>query len=229
MGYIDYVNDFNRFIEDASFTDKAIVLYHALLDLFNRRRWPEWTPVDTQRLMILARSANKPTALRARDALANAGFIEYRSGKKGKATEYRLLKYRCTSDTENVTGNVTESVTESVTENVTPNKTKTKTTPQRSPQGEKRARFVPPTVEEVRAYCEERGNGIDPEAFVAFYESKGWKIGKSPMKSWKAAVITWEKRRKEETGQPPEASEKPARRGKIRLDENGEEVVDFGE
>ena len=56
-------------------------------------------------------------------------------------------------------------------------------------------RFVPPTVEEVRAYCEKRGNTIDPELFVAHYETRGWKVGeKTPMKSWTAAVITWEKR-----------------------------------
>lgn len=56
-------------------------------------------------------------------------------------------------------------------------------------------RFVPPTIEEVRAYCEQRRNGIDAEAFVAFYKSKGWKVGKDSMKDWKSSVITWEKRR----------------------------------
>ena len=54
-------------------------------------------------------------------------------------------------------------------------------------------KFIPPTVEEVEAYCKERHNDIDAEAFVAFYESKGWMIGKNKMKSWKSAVITWEK------------------------------------
>ena len=58
---------------------------------------------------------------------------------------------------------------------------------------------IPPTVEEVRAYCESRGNGIDPEMFIAFYEARGWKIGKEKMKSWKACVVTWEKRRQEQT------------------------------
>jgi hypothetical protein len=52
--------------------------------------------------------------------------------------------------------------------------------------------FNPPTVEEVREYCTERGNGVDPEAFVDFYSSKGWMIGKNKMKDWKAAVRTWE-------------------------------------
>lgn len=52
--------------------------------------------------------------------------------------------------------------------------------------------FVPPTVDEVREYCSERGNNINPEVFVDFYESKGWMIGKNKMKDWKAAVRTWE-------------------------------------
>ena len=55
-------------------------------------------------------------------------------------------------------------------------------------------RFTPPTVEEVAAYCRERGNSVDAERFCDFYASKGWKVGKEPMKDWKAAVRTWEKR-----------------------------------
>ena len=60
-----------------------------------------------------------------------------------------------------------------------------------------RKKFQKPTFEEVDAYCKERNNGIDAEAFIAFYESKGWLIGKVPMKSWKSAIITWEKSRKQ--------------------------------
>ena len=56
------------------------------------------------------------------------------------------------------------------------------------------ARFTPPTVETVDAYCRERGNGVDAERFCSFYQSNGWKVGKNPMKDWKAAVRTWEKR-----------------------------------
>lgn len=51
-----------------------------------------------------------------------------------------------------------------------------------------------PTVEEVAAYCRERGNHVDAERFVDFYASKGWKVGNQPMKDWKACVRTWEKR-----------------------------------
>ena len=66
--------------------------------------------------------------------------------------------------------------------------------------GKEKAPMWRPTVEEVRAYCSERGNGVDPQAFVDFYESKGWVVGKSPMKDWKAAVRTWEHSRKQEGG-----------------------------
>lgn len=55
-------------------------------------------------------------------------------------------------------------------------------------------RFQKPTIEEIKAYCQERGNNIDAEQFFNFYDSKGWKVGNQPMKNWKAAVITWEKR-----------------------------------
>ena len=55
-------------------------------------------------------------------------------------------------------------------------------------------RFTPPTVDEVAAYCGERNNRIDPKTFVDFYASKGWVVGKSKMKDWKAAIRTWEKR-----------------------------------
>jgi hypothetical protein len=54
-------------------------------------------------------------------------------------------------------------------------------------------RFVKPTVEEIKAYCEERNNNVDPQYFFDYYEGKGWLIGKTPMKDWKAAVRTWEK------------------------------------
>ena len=57
----------------------------------------------------------------------------------------------------------------------------------------KRKVFSTPTVDDVRAYCLERNNKVDPQSFVDFYESKGWMIGKNKMKDWKAAVRTWER------------------------------------
>lgn len=59
----------------------------------------------------------------------------------------------------------------------------------------KRTYFKPPTVEEVAAYVKEKGYSIDAEQFVAFYESKGWMVGKNKMQKWKSAVATWKCRR----------------------------------
>jgi hypothetical protein len=53
-------------------------------------------------------------------------------------------------------------------------------------------RFVRPTIEEVGEYCRERGSKVDPSKFFAYYESNGWRVGRNPMKDWRAAVRTWE-------------------------------------
>lgn len=55
-------------------------------------------------------------------------------------------------------------------------------------------RFQKPTIEDIRVYCIVRKNRVDPVAFYNYYESNGWKVGKNPMKDWKAAVRTWESR-----------------------------------
>lgn len=56
-----------------------------------------------------------------------------------------------------------------------------------------RTRFIPPTVEEVAEYCKLRGNNINPQYFVDYYETRNWKVsGKTTMKDWKAAIRTWE-------------------------------------
>jgi len=58
-------------------------------------------------------------------------------------------------------------------------------------------RFTPPTLEEVKAYCKERNNTVDPETFIDFYTAKGWCVGKNKMKDWRACVRTWERNRNE--------------------------------
>ena len=68
-------------------------------------------------------------------------------------------------------------------------------------------RFYPPSLSEVQAYISERGSSVDAQQFVDFYASKGWMVGKNRMKDWKAAVRTWEKRRKEEAGEQPTKQE----------------------
>lgn len=138
-----------------------------------------------------------------------AGWEEYQNveglDKIREQTRKRVAAYRerqkrvglPAAGDGNVTGNVTvtqgnaiEEERETDIRNKNNNMGDSANTPERKRYARKP--FSPPTVEEVRAYCTERGNDVDPEAFVDFYESKGWMIGKNRMKDWKAAVRTWE-------------------------------------
>lgn len=78
---------------------------------------------------------------------------------------------------------------------------KDKDTEKEKRKGSPQKRFTPPSLEEVQAYCSERGNGIDAQAFIDFYASKGWLVGKTKMTDWKAAVRTWESRNRKQ-GKP---------------------------
>ena len=55
-----------------------------------------------------------------------------------------------------------------------------------------RAIFKPPTIDEVEAYCKERGSSVKPSQWLSYYEANGWRVGKNPMKDWQASVRTWE-------------------------------------
>lgn len=100
------------------------------------------------------------------------------------------------SENENPGVEVSENGNPSYISQTKPNQTiPIQSNPDQSKEREgKRERFHPPSVEEVRAHCAEKGYHLDAEAFVAFYESNGWKVGRHPMKSWKAACVTWDRR-----------------------------------
>ncbi len=69
-------------------------------------------------------------------------------------------------------------------------------------EGEKRKRFTKPTLEEVKAYIDEKGYSVDAERFINYYESNGWKVGRNPMKDWQATVRNWASKEKK-----PESSD----------------------
>ena len=93
---------------------------------------------------------------------------------------------------------VNSSIKEKLTDNNNININNTNLT-----DSNRKAFFKKPSVNDIVDYCKERNNNIDAEAFIDFYESKDWKIGKNKMKDWKAAVRTWERR---ETKKPKSMS-----------------------
>lgn len=66
--------------------------------------------------------------------------------------------------------------------------------PAQSAKPPARTRFSPPSVQEIEEYCTEKGFLLDAERFVDYYASVGWRVGKNPMKDWRAAVRTWVKK-----------------------------------
>lgn len=127
-------------------------------------------------------------------------------GKFSVFTVNNYNDYQC-AGTDEGKQRAQEGHSEGTLPNIKKNK-EVKNTPYNPPQGDEGVsvsrRFVPPTPEEISTYCRERNNGIDGSEFCDFYTSKGWKVGKNPMKDWKAAVRTWERSRKQSAPQPTE-------------------------
>jgi hypothetical protein len=76
----------------------------------------------------------------------------------------------------------------------------------------KEKRFAPPTPEDVREYCREKGLNVDADRFVDFYESKNWYVGKNKMKDWKAAVRNWARSQSQRQESTAKGTEKPRNR-----------------
>ncbi len=85
-----------------------------------------------------------------------------------------------------------------------------------------------PTISEIAAYCTARNNTIDAETFFHHYESNGWQVGKSPMRNWKSAVITWEKRNPKPT-QPKDHTQTEEQRKKWQDDLRTGKTLSFQE
>ena len=128
---------------------------------------------------------NKITISRWISELKRNGFIKvsftYKEGTKEIANRYIQICY------DGVGKNDKEVLTKMLKNNNTINNNNIT-------YSNKKERFKKPTLEDVKNYCILRQNNIDAEAFIDFYESKNWQIGKNKMKDWKACVRTWERR-----------------------------------
>ena len=109
---------------------------------------------------------------------------------KHKQAKASISKQKLANEsyTDTDTDTDTDTVTDTVTDTELPKGNK-----EESIKEEKRKRFLPPSLEEIRQYCIERRNSVNAEQFIDFYTANGWKVGKNSMKDWKAAVRTWER------------------------------------
>ncbi len=117
---------------------------------------------------------------------------ERREYQRIKQAEYRARKKSVKSCLQK-----SQQFTHTDTDTDTDTKPKEKAPPAKK---RKTKKFKKPTINDVKDYCAERSNNVDAEKFVDYYTSNGWKVGKNPMKDWKAAVRTWEKNIHEKAG-----------------------------
>ena len=115
-----------------------------------------------------------------------------RKSQNRRATTVDYRQRPSVTETETVTETVTETETVAVTEPPRP-PAETASPTAETPTGEKSG-FIPPTPQEVIAFCESEGYMIDAQRFVDFYASKGWKVGSAPMADWRASVRMWHSR-----------------------------------
>lgn len=136
-------------------------------------------------------SATKQGVMKNLKSLIEKGYIckEEKHINGVKFCEYYSTQFN------GVLNSVEQGIKLSLTGGIKQSLTNNKDINNKNNNKDNRVAFTPPTLEEVARYCAERHNNVDPETFIDFYQSKGWKVGNTKMKDWKAAVRTWEKRR----------------------------------
>lgn len=127
-------------------------------------------------------------------------------------SSYNILNTGISIENNNSDNNHTVSNTSTTgidNNNIPSSNTKRKEKKEIEERNEKNSgRFQRPSVQEVAAFVQSKGYDIDAEEFVSFYESKGWVVGKSPMKDWHQAVVTWAVRSRKD-GRKATAKAKP--------------------
>ena len=144
---------------------------------------------------------SKDTARRALHHLVESGYIERNEITKN-GIKFNIYRH---SKMQGVVANCEGGGSKMLPNNKEDNKDINKLTNKAS-RG-----FTPPTLTEIEAYCEERGNTVDAERFHNYYESNGWMVGKNRMKDWKAAVRTWEKSERSGAKAKPQAQSRISR------------------
>lgn len=215
MNYILEINAFEQWIETHYLPIPSQLLWYRLMSICNKAGWSEWVTVGNQRLMATLQMSREASFIKARDELIKAGLIEYQKGKKGCPNKYRMVSFtfknEVKSEVQSVVQNVVKSEVQTEVESVAIYKLKQNETKEKDANASKK-KFAPPSLEEVEAYCKERGNTVDAAQFIDFYASKGWLVGKVVMKDWKAAVRTWERNRTTTSFSQPKQSQRAKNR-----------------
>ena len=172
-----------------------------------------WHGIEVKRGSLITSKAKMAEMLRMNrrtidhwlNVFADAGQITYQCTSNYTAiTIVNYDKYQCfDTDTAQATAQPTTQPTAQPTAH---NRTRITKKPEEPIIN--RTHMKRPTVDEIQSYILEKGYSVDAEKFFDYYESNGWKVGKNPMKDWKACVRTWQKNN----------NGKPQRGGSVRIE-----------
>ena len=209
MGYIDEINAFQQWLLTAtnvSATD--IALWYALMHYNNTTGWKREFNVAIKTLEVSTKST-KPTVIKARNKLKQLGLIDFISREGNQSAIYRMIPFRKEFELNNFTQMDTQPYTQMDTQPYTQmdtihrlDKTRLLSTnthvlvegespPVKEKKKSTRKVFVKPTPTEIQTYVDEHQLNVDVERFFDYYEGNGWKVGKNPMKDWKATARNW--------------------------------------
>ena len=195
MNYIGLIKKFWFLQNYHSLSVTDIALYFYLLEVNNVCMWSNTFNRNNKKIEAdLNISFN--TLAAARNKLRQTGLIDFETKNGSPNVKYTLSNFDKVADkvpdkvanelVNEVADEVLNEVSEKLFDELTDEIIK------QQQEKHKTTLFKPPEMKEIKEYCEERKNGIDPQKFLDFYQSKGWMVGKNKMKDWKACVRTWE-------------------------------------
>ena len=167
--------------------ETQLEVYNAICKYALQGELPELSPI-AKAMFTVMRPVMDSASARYEASVAN-GKKGGRPKKENLEKPSNNLKGLETENLEKPSPNLNVNVNDNDNVNVNDNDKVTEIRAAKPP----RTRFAPPSIDEVKAYCQERGNGVDAERFIDYYNANGWRVGKNAMKDWKAAVRTWEK------------------------------------
>lgn len=187
LEYIPFYYSYRKKLEKLS--DQEVGrLVRALLEYGETGETEELTGRESIAFDFIADDINRAKAAYDERCAKNQRNIEKRYARQEGTTVYDGIRTNTTIYETYQTKDKTKTKT----------KTKDNSLPPHGVSDTRAARFTPPSADDVAEYVREQGYHVNAERFVAFYEQKGWMVGKNRMKDWKAAVRSWETRWKDE-------------------------------
>ena len=189
-----YINQYQGILSRYSLEEKGAFISLLCIYLIEDSQLPE-NQDQLFRMCLAFSEGEKKAVLLVKDKVIETGqeILKYQKEKREKCRESarigglaRVAKAQAIAE-ETLKRSSSNTEKETETEIDTEIKKEPVKKTKKKPIG-----FIPPSLQDVQNFCQERKNSVNPEKWISHYQSNGWKVGKNPMKDWKAAVRTWE-------------------------------------